>query len=211
MDKRFLTIIVLTVAAVFGIFWLTQSDKPGTPTSNGQPSNHVVGAGKKNVTLIEYGDFECPACKAYYPIVKSVKEKYGDDITFQFRNFPLVQIHKNAMVAHRAAEAAGIQGKFFEMHDILYERQESWKTMTSPVSAFESYASELGLDLDKFRADFASEAVNATINADIKQGQLINATSTPTFVLNGKKIEDNLRSLDDFVRLIDAAATKPAE
>lgn len=202
--------IVLVVALLFGAFWFTKKDTPTTNQALGKPTNHTQGEGKKGVTLIEYGDFECPACGAYYPIVKEVKAKYGDDITFQFRHFPLVQIHKHAMLAHRAAEAAGNQGKFFEMHDILYEQQQVWIAGANQTKLFEDYASSLGLDLAKFRQDMASEAVNAAINADIKEGQAIKATSTPTFVLQGKKIEESPRSIDEFNKLIDAAIAEKA-
>lgn len=205
MNKQFIAVLVVVVAALFGIFALASksSDNNG-PAVTGEPSNHVVGEGKKNVTLTEYGDFECPACKQYYPLVQQVKQDYGDDITFQFRHFPLVQIHPNAFLAARAAEAAGLQGKFFEMHDLLYENQDSWKSAPNVNAVFEGYAQQLGLDVAKFKTDAASEQANATINADIKAGQAIGANSTPTFVLNGQKIE-NPTTPEDFKKVIDEA------
>lgn len=205
MNRFTVTLIALFIGFA-GIFWFTKN-KADAPTANRtvEASNHVQGKGTKNVTLIEYGDFECPACGQYYPIIKQVKEKYKDDITFQFRHFPLVQIHRNAMAAHRAAEAAGKQGKFFEMHDLLYEGQTIWKNSGNPAANFEGYATQLGLNLEQFKTDVASQEVNDIINADIRAGQAIGATSTPTFVLNGKKLEQNPRDLDSFNKLIEDA------
>lgn len=207
MSKQFLAILAVIVLGLFGVLFFTK-DKSNTPSSNSsgtQASEHEVGAGKKGVTLIEYGDFQCPACKSFYPIVKQIKSTYGDDITVQFRHFPLTQIHQNAMAGSRAAEAAGNQGKFFEMHDLLYENQDSWAQSSSPTSSFESYASQLNLNLDKFKADMASAQVLAVINADQKAGQDIGANSTPTFVINGKKVDPNPNSFDAFKKLIDDA------
>ncbi len=166
-------------------------------------SNHVLGAGTDGVTIVEFGDFQCSACRSYFPVVKQIKEKYGDRIKIQFRHFPLVQIHRNAMVAHRSAEAAGRQGKFWEMHDLLYERQQAWEGSNNPTAIMEDYAAELGLNIDKFKADFASEEVNKTISADIKAGQAIGATSTPTFVLGDKVIEKLPTDVAGFSQLID--------
>lgn len=208
MNNRFIAIIIILVLSFFGIVYISKDKKANAPTTGNktiQATEHKLGEGKKGVTLLEYGDFECPACGAYYPLVKQVKQKYGDDITFQFRNFPLVQIHRNAMAAHRAAEAAAKQDKFFEMHDKLYEGQQQWKDEPNPNLTFEAYARELGLDVEKFKRDAASGEINDIINADIKAGQDIDATSTPTFVINGKKVEQNPRDLESFYKLIDDA------
>jgi protein-disulfide isomerase len=214
VNNRFVITLVVIIALIGGAFVLT---KHKSNTSNGgsnsqvQPSNHVEGGGKSGVVLIEYGDYQCPACGQYYPIVKQVVETHKDDITFQFRNFPLVQIHLNAFAGARAAEAADKQGKFWEMHDMLYENQQSWGSANDPSSFFETYAQGLGLDVAKFKADMASQAVSDLINTDIEQGQKIGANATPTFVLDGKKLNQNPRSLDEFNQLIDAqiAAKKP--
>ena len=208
MSKQFIAVIAVVIIGLFGVFSLAknssdngsnQSDSP----SSGQLSEHKRGAGKKGVTLIEYGDFQCPACKSFYPIVSQVEKAYGDDITFQFRHFPLNQLHPHAFEASRAAEAAGKQGKFFEMYDLLYKNQDSWAQVSSASSIFENYARQLGLNLDQFKADVASEEVAATINADIKAGQEAGATGTPTFVLNGKKLDPNPQSLEEFKQAID--------
>ena len=212
MTQRFVVLLVIIAVLFGGIFVLTKkknSDKP-LNVSNSAPSNHVEGDGKKNVTLIEYGDYQCPACGAYYPIVNQVYAKYKTDIHFQFRNFPLTSIHQHAFEGSRAAEAADKQGKFWEMHDILYENQTSWSAMSDPTPAFEAYAGQLSLNVAKFKDDFKSSAINDLINADIKAGTDLGANSTPTFVLQGKKIASNPRSVDEFYKLIDKAIADQA-
>jgi len=208
MSKRFLLIMAALVAVFVGAIIISKNQDSANAPSNGSDAgqtNHVQGAGNKNVTLVEFADFQCPACASYFPLLKQVKEKYGDDITFQFRHFPLVQIHPNAMVAHRAAEAAAKQDKFWQMHDILYERQNSWKDSSNMTLIVEDYASELALNIDQFKADFSSSEVNDLIQADIKAGQQAGVNSTPTFVLNGAKIEDMPDDLAGFSKLIDDA------
>lgn len=203
--KRIIVIILGLVLVVAGFLWITRPSPKDTST-NAAPSNHVFGEGKKNVTLIEYGDFQCPACKAYFPLVKEVKEKYKADIIFQFRNFPLESIHQNARASARAAEAANLQGKFWEMHDALYENQDSWKDSSNPLTIFSSLAKQAGVaDSAKFEEDYRSSAVNAVINADLQEAQKLGASSTPTFILDGKKIEDNPRDAASFEKLIDDA------
>ena len=204
MSKRFLLILVAIAVGLGAIFWFTK-DKSDSGTSSAQPTNHVKGTGSKGVTLIEYGDYQCPACKAFHPILQQVFNKYEGDIYFQFRNFPLTQIHPNAFVGARAAEAAGLQDKFWEMYDKLYENQQAWSVSSSPNSYFEQYASDLGLDVPKFKQDLLSFDINTLINADIKEANKIGASATPTFVLDGKKLEENPTDLEAFSKIIDNA------
>lgn len=179
---------------------------PSTDTDNNssQLTNHTIGGGKKKVTLIEYGDFACPACYQYYPLVEQIKEKYKDDITFQFRHFPLVEIHPTALISAKAAEAADKQGKFWEMYSKLYENQPTWKDSNNPQTFFEDFATQLGLDLNKFREDMKSTAVNSSVQADRIEAKKQGYQGTPTFVLEGKHI-DSPRDLDAFSKLIDEA------
>lgn len=208
MSKRFLIVLVVLTVAFGGFIWFSKAKEAKAPsnTSNSKNSNHTQGAGNKKVTIVEYGDFECPACGAYYPLVEEARQKYGDDITFQFKHFPLVQIHKNAMAAHRAAEAADKQGKFWEMYNLLYSQQQSWTTSGNAPTIMEAYAQQLGLNLEQFKADVASSAVNDIINADVKSGQALGINSTPTFYINDKKIDPlPERSVEAFTKLIDEA------
>jgi protein-disulfide isomerase len=210
MNKRFVLILVAFVVIFSGLLIANKRDNPGSNGDNNNPdsaqlSEHKVGQGTSGVTLTEYGDFECPACGQYYPIVKQVKAKYGDQITFQFRHFPLSSVHKNAILSARAAEAAGKQDKFWEMHDLLYENQQSWGQSPNPQSDFEGYAQALGLDVNKFREDMKSDESNRVVQADLSEAQRLGFSSTPTFVIDGKKVEQNPRSMEDFFKLIDDA------
>lgn len=208
MDKRFGIIVISVIAVIFGIFYFTKgksSNSAGSTQTTGTVSNHTKGTSK--VQLVEYGDFQCPACGQFYPLVDEILKKYGDKISFTFRHNPLDTIHRNARAAHRAGEAAGIQGKFFEMYDQLYKNQGSWSEISNPVPVFESYATSLGLNLDKFKTDFASQAVNDTINADLAEGKSkYSVDSTPTFVLNGQVLKNSdIGSVELFSAKLDEA------
>lgn len=217
MDKRFLLILGVIVAIFGGILFMNSRDKT---TVTADPSNHVAGKLDSKVTLLEYGDFQCPACAAYAPTVNAVREKYADRVKFQFRNLPLASLHPNAIGAARAAESASLQGKFWEMHDLLYLQSNwsVWTTATDPNSSFENYARQLSLDITKFKTDFKSEAVNATINADIAEFDKTGADkATPTYFVNGKQIElkdlsdDKGPSVDKFSAVLDKALAEAEE
>jgi protein-disulfide isomerase len=189
MDKRFLGILAAIIIIFGGIFIITQRSSNGSSSSNssnGQPTHHVEGKNQKNVTLQEYGDYECPICEAYYLPVKQAVAQLNDDIQFQFSNLPLTAIHQNAFAGARAAEAASLQGKFWQMHDKLYDNQNEWASSSNPQSFFNNYAKRLGLNVDQFKQDYASGQVNDVINADLNA---FNKTgkdkATPTFFIDG--------------------------
>lgn len=202
MSGRFWAIIGVIVAVFVGILMFSGKDEkdqagstnPGSSQSG--PSNHVKGKLDSKVKLVEYGDFQCPTCGAYFPVTRQVLAAYQDKISFQFRNLPLTQIHNNAFAGSRAAEAASLQGKFWEMHDLLYENQANWSASDTPLDFFREYAKQLGLDSTKFEQDFVSSEVNKTINSDVSAFKdTKNDLQTPTFFLNGQKLE--LRDLVD--------------
>lgn len=202
MDKRFWGIILVICLVFVGIVVFS---KDNNPTNNVKPTNHVVGTDKNSVTLVEYGDFQCPACGKYYPTVHQIVEEYKDRIQFQFRNLPLSQIHQNAFSAARAAEAADKQSKYWEMYDMLYQNQSVWAESDNPKNNYVEYAKQLGLDIDKFNSDYASKAVNDIINADLDAFAKTKETKqTPTFFLNGKKINPDA-SVESFKKVIDEA------
>jgi protein-disulfide isomerase len=212
MNKAFWAVIA-AIIVIFGGILLFKSSNANTPSSSSaKPTHHVEGKGTTGVVLVEYGDYQCPFCGQYYPLVKEVEQKYNDQITFQFRNLPLIQLHQNAFAAARAAEAADMQGKFWEMHDMLYENQNAWSANPKSLTVFEGYAQRLGLNVTQFRKDFGSSAVNDRINADIIEfDKTKQEKGTPTFFLDGKKIKPT--SLDEFSKLIDQAIAdkqKPA-
>ncbi len=196
-----------------GLFIATKKETPKV-TVNGDPktvldNDHVRGDKNSPVTLIEYGDFQCPGCGSYYSIIKSLEQTYAGKVNFVFRHFPLIQIHPNAFAASRAAEAAGKQGKFFEMHDKLYETQKLWgQASTNQQALFEGYAEELGLNMETFKKDYASSEVADRINSDLEIGkQEFGIDSTPTFIIDGVKIE-NPKDAAGFSKLLDEAIAK---
>ncbi len=159
---------------------------------NGNIADHTKGSESNKILLIEYGDYQCPSCGDAYPNVNTLMEEYGDDVTLVFRNFPLTAIHPNARAAAAVAEAAGLQGKFWEMHDKLYVSQNDWSGLDASkrTTVFNSYAQDLGLDMDKFNADVAGKEAGQKINFDMALGKSVDVAATPTFFLNGKKLDD---------------------
>ena len=204
MSKRFLAILAACFVIFAGLLIINKKDNPTETSTEATVTNHTFGEGNTGVTLIEYGDFQCPACFSYFPLVTQLREEYKDRVTFQFRHFPLVQSHQNAMAAHRAAEAAGLQGKFWEMHDLLFQNQKAWEASNNAAQFFEDYATQLELDIEKFKSDVASSGVNASVQADFKSGQDLGVSSTPSFILDGKLIE-NPTSIEAFKKVIDDA------
>lgn len=161
-------------------------------------SSHSIGSESASVTLVEFGDYQCPACGAAYPIVKQINQEYQGKLRFIFRNFPLVTIHKNAMIAAEAAEAAGGQGKFWEMHDVLFERQGEWADSDNPMEYFEKYAKDLGLDVDKFKKEIEDGKYRELVVSDQNDGNTLGVNATPTFFVNNQKIDipsyENIKS-----------------
>ena len=151
-----------------------------------RPDSHKIGTG--SVQVVEFGDYQCPACAAAEPNVQKLKQEMGDKITFVYRNFPL-PIHKNAMPAAEAAEAAGAQGKYWEMHTKLFTTQTEWENLPNPVDKFAEYAKELGLDADRLKKEVEENKYVDFINQDKRDGDDVGVSATPTFYVNGKKAE----------------------
>lgn len=160
--------------------------------NEGPISDRVYGKRDAKVVLIEYGDFACPGCANAFPDVSKIKEEYKDNLAFVFRNLPLTSIHPNALAAATAAEAAGQQGKFFEMHDKLYQNQTNWDRISADQRSgvFEGYARELSLNIDRYRSDVTSDAVKQKIERDRALARKAQADATPTFILNGQKLDE---------------------
>jgi protein-disulfide isomerase len=165
-------------------------------------SDWVKGSGDAPMVLVEYGDFQCPACASFYPVVKRLAEEMGDKLRIVFRHFPLRQNHPHAQLAAHAAEAAGRQGKFWEMHDMLFERQSSWSKDINAQTTFVEYASSLGLDAERFRDDLKSPDLENKIESHVQSGQRAGVRGTPTFFLNGKQLHTP-RSYDEFKEVIE--------
>lgn len=214
MSKQFLGVIV-AILVIFGSIIVSSSKneaKNGDKSASTTLTQHVEGQGKSGVTLVEYGDYQCPFCQQYYATVKDVAATYDEQIHFQFRNFPITSRHPNAFAAARAAEAAALQDKFWEMHDLLYQNndpngQAGWVAASDPTTYFNQFAEQIGLDMTKFKADFASEKVNDLVNADMKEGTRLGVSGTPTFFLDGKQVQIG-NTADAFKKVLDAEIAK---
>ena len=217
MDRRFLAILGAIVVLFIGIAIFQGGDKSSTGTSSAKATNHVEGQGQKGVTLVEYGDYQCSVCLVYYQPLKQVLDKFSTDIYFQFRNLPIVGAHPNAFAAARAAEAAGLQNKYWEMHGKLYENQNNWAPSANPLSFFTRYAQDIGLNVSQFKTDYASGKVNDAINADSAEFKKTGRSqATPTFFLDGTYIanqdladpQTGLPNVDNFTKIINAEIAK---
>lgn len=214
MSKQFWGILIAIVIIFVGVVAFNNNGNEGNKSgSHAKPTSHIEGTSPKGIRLVEYGDYQCPSCGVFYPTVKAVADKYKDSVEFQFRNLPLTSLHPNAFAAARAAEAAGRQGKYWEMNGLLYQNQNAWNQSSDAYSIFKGYADSLGLKLDKFSTDYNSSAVNDAINADVaafkKTGDDM---ATPTFYLQGKKLDNNQLvdskgqpSVEAFSKLLDKA------
>ena len=145
-------------------------------------NDHIYGNLHAPLELVEYGDYECPFCGQAYPIVKNIQEKLGWDLKFIFRNFPLRKIHPHAYPAAVATEAAALQGKFWEMHDIIFENQKTLE----PENIL-SFANNIGLDVNRFEKDIANEDLYLKAKRDFESGMKSGVNRTPTFFVNGRK------------------------
>jgi protein-disulfide isomerase len=163
--------------------------------------DHIQGPDSAPVTLVEYGDYECPYCGMAYPIVKSIQRALGSQLRFAFRNFPLRDSHPHAERAAEAAEAAGAQGKFWEMHDTLYENQERLGT-----DDLMNYAETLGLDTSRLAQDLADGAYRARVREDFRGGVRSGVNGTPTFFVNGVRYDGGWNDPDQFLRALRAVA-----
>ncbi|MEK7615720.1 MAG: thioredoxin domain-containing protein [Patescibacteria group bacterium] len=154
------------------------------------------------VVLVEYSDFQCPACRNFEPTIKEVLAEYGDRMVLVYRHFPIYASHKNAKLAGQAAEAAGKQGKFWEYHDLVFEKQDEWKSLKDPASIFIEYAKSLSLDVTLFESDMNSDEAKHSVEDDANEGTRYGVNSTPTFYLNGVKLQ-----LDSYDQLKNAIKT----
>src|SRR5260221_6195179 len=204
--KRILPVVIIAVVLVvaLGVTWMllrwpltstngsanTNSASPELVPPGAEPP-HVRGNQNAPVTVEEFADFQCPSCGAYYPELKKIETEFGDKLRVIFRERPLVPPHDHALLAAYAAEAAGMQDRFWEMHDKLYENQANWSTTSDLVPVFVDYAKQIGLDTDRFMKDLNGEKVVTRIFQDGKRVHALNVNSTPTFFVNGKEAKDD--------------------
>lgn len=205
-------IVIITVLVVAGaVFWGIRTQDSGSRNVNVEVTDEDTYLGNKDakVTLVEYSDFQCPACKAYEDIVKEIRDAYSaEDLKIVYRHFPLRSIHPNADLAAQAAEAAGEEGKFWEMKDELFKNQAEWSKEKDPRGLFGSYAKAIGLDVAEFDEDLLPEDdAKERVEKDYQSGVALGINSTPTFILNGVIIK-NPQTVDEFKALIDAELNK---
>jgi protein-disulfide isomerase len=201
--------VLVTFLLLFGVYKLinqpVQTDFPQARQI--KASDHVKWASDDKNILVEYSDLQCPSCKQAHNFLKSIEASGSADLSITnkvklvYRYFPLYQVHDKANVSAYAAEAAGIQGKFWEMTDLLFDNQQSWSISNNVMKDyFTKYAQDLKLDVNKFTKDFDSEAVKTRVSQDLREGELMGIDSTPTFFLNGKKVDVN--SFNEFKNLL---------
>lgn len=203
MKNNTLIIIVISVITILGFLLLAYKLTSAPPVSvypeiNAiKPDDHLTWSPDKKNILIEYSDFQCPSCRSFHTLLKQIEPK---NVTFVYRHFPLPQ-HQNAALAAYAAEAAGNQGKFFEMANLLFDKQDDWSKLADPKDYFVRLASQLGLDPTRFKSDMDSQTVKNKVYKDLASGNTASVNATPTFFLNGKKL-DNISSFEEFKKLL---------
>ena len=170
-----------------------QAEAPVLTGVPGAEPAHTAGPANAPLKLEEFGDFECPPCGIFHPILKQMQEEFGDKLQVTFREFPLVPTHQHALAAASAAEAAGLQGKFWEMHHMIYDHQNDWKKEFDVRPIFEGYAKQVGLDVERYKRDAEGDLVANRIMQDGKRGHSMGVKGTPTVFLNGREVNfDNL-------------------
>ena len=209
-SKILIGVTVVVVGVMVGLFVAANRKSAApSPVSNtaavARASSHRLGSG--SVQVVEFGDYQCPACEAAYPDTKRIISDYQGKITFIFRNYPL-PMHPNAPMAAEAAEAAAAQGKFWEMHDKLYDTQNAWADLPNPLDTFVTYAGQLGLDTAKFKSDVQNKAYQSIISADQADGNALKLAGTPTFFVNNNMVNVQTSYYGDIKTAIDAALKK---
>lgn len=219
--KRYLPFViiaaVLLLAILAGTLLFRSSQRPAaqqipstlTATAPGSPGAqppHIKGLPNAPVVLEEFGDFQCPPCASLHPELKKIEAAYGNRVSVVFRHFPLTKLHKNALAAARASEAAARQNNFWEMHNQLYVNQAKWSDTTDAQTIFNNYARDLGLDVERFTRDMNDNQTVARVLADLRRGESLGVTGTPTIFLNNRELPyDTLKSDVTLRAAIDAA------
>lgn len=230
--KKFLPfaiIIIVLAAAVGGALVLMKgkgtsnsnstfaaNETAASPANSNQPAQASGGLTRPNVkvsspvVIEEYGDYQCPPCGQLYPELKQIEHEYGNQVQIVFHHFPLMKIHKNALMAAHAAEAARNQNKFWEMHDRLYRNQKEWSELEDPKPVFLSYARQLNLNIDQFTNDLGSNLIDQKISADLQRGASQGVTGTPTVFLDSNLLRYEATNLDGLRRGINLLLERKA-
>jgi len=203
-------VISLVVVVLFGGAVLLSNQENAQQSAENnvgvEVMTHVKGNPDGAVTLVEYSDLQCPACKSFVPTIDQLMTEFGDNIRFEYKHFPL-PFHANAVQAAVAAEAAGQQGKFFEYHDILFDKQAEWSAVAVPTSLFRQYAESLALDMEQFERQRNASVLQEKVMSDMAEGRELGVRATPTFVLNGEILESaDFGTFQRFIEIVGGAA-----
>jgi protein-disulfide isomerase len=217
MKPKEVIIWFVVIAVLIGGLWLliNAANAPLTPPPPAEIQNvppvsktdFIRGNPNAKITLIEYADFQCPACAAMHSTIKQLEGDFKDNLRLIYRFFPLTNAHQNAMISAQAAYAASLQGKFWEMHDIICENQDGWSDSTQPKTIFTDYAKKIGLNLNKFNSDIDSDSTKKFVTDEQNKGLDLGINGTPTLFLNGKEIQ-NPATYEDFKKLIQDEINK---
>lgn len=212
----FLIIVIVLIAAIIGGVFLFRSDQNTNrsmavaPNSNRTPEPPRKPPTDVVVTLEEFGDYQCPPCGELHPALKKIKQDFGPNLNFVFRNLPLTVIHKNALAAAQAAEAARMQNHFWEMHDLLYENQNLWKDDINPRSIFVKFARDIGLDTARFMKDVDDKQVQLRIEADKDAAAKLGIDGTPTILIDGRQLRVEVTNPDGIRKGIEVMLARKA-
>jgi len=212
LGKPLIVIIVAVGVAAAAAVYLSREPQPVTETSaaatlDTKGGGHFRGPENAAVTLVEFGDYQCPSCKAFAPVVQEVLNRYPKQVRLEFHHYPLISIHPNSMAASLAAEAAGEQGKYWEMHDQIFEYQERWAPSSNPEPEFLAMASRIGLNANAFMQAMRSPQLRDRIIQDVVRAREANVEAVPTFFIDGQQVHVPL-SVNAFVDVIDARLKK---
>src|SRR4030095_6274572 len=217
--KRYLPFVIVALVALATIgsgamlyrakrpHVLSIPDDKTLSAKDGGNSPHIRGNPNAPVTLEEYGDFQCPPDGMFAAFAGQLEKEYDSRLRVIFRNFPL-KMHEHAHEAALAAGAAGLQGRFWEMHDLLYREQDAWTKAPNVRELFESYAGTIGLDLDKFKKDMDGEQLKARVEADRQRGESLGINITPTLFINNQPLEPKDKNPEGIRAVINAALEK---
>jgi protein-disulfide isomerase len=219
--KRYLPFVIVAVVALATLGSGAMLYRAKRPQVLPIPENKMLGKGETEsahvrgnpdapVTLEEYGDFQCPPCGMFSVFLGQLEKEYDSRLRVVFRNFPLA-MHEHAREAALAAEAAGFQGRFWEMHDVLYREQEAWSKAPNVRELFESYAGTMGLDVDKFRKDMDGEKARARVDADRQRGESLGIQITPTLFINNQPLDPKDKNPEGIRAEINAALGKKSQ
>jgi protein-disulfide isomerase len=203
----FLAVVVATGAAIY----LSRQPDQVTETSGapvlGKGGGHFRGPEKAAITLLEFGDYSCPSCGAYHPVVKELLNRYPQQVRLEFHHYPLISLHPNAMAAALAVEAAGEQSRYWEMHDLVFEHQLEWSSSPNPETVFLTLANSIGINSNDFMQAMRSPQLRDRVLEDVVRAREAKIDAVPTFFINGERIHVTL-GLSAFVEIIEARLRK---